>query len=38
MGTRDQRVEVGEGAEQRVDVAIVGDVVPGVDLRRPVER
>jgi hypothetical protein len=30
-------VEVGERAEQGVDVAVVGDVVPGVLLRRAVE-
>ncbi len=34
MGARLQRVEVVEGAEQRVDVAVVGDVVAGVLLRR----
>ena len=31
-------VEVGERAEERVDVAVVGDVVAGVALRRGVER
>ncbi len=34
----DQRVEVGQVAEQRVDVARVGDVVAVVDHRRRVER
>ena len=34
----DQRVEVGERAEQRIDVARVGDVVAVVDHRRRVER
>ena len=34
----EQRVEVGERAEERVDVAVVGDVVAGVGLRRHVER
>ena len=35
---RDQRVEVGEVAEERVDVAVVGDVVAEVGHRRRVER
>ncbi len=35
---RDQRVGVVERAEQRVDVAVVGDVVPVVVLGRGVER
>ena len=35
---RDQRVEVGERAEQRVDVAVVGDVVAEVGHRRGVDR
>ena len=34
----EHRVEVGERAEQRVDVAVVGHVVAGVGLRGPVER
>jgi hypothetical protein len=34
----DQRVGVGEGAEQRVDVLVVGHVVAVVVLRRGVER
>jgi hypothetical protein len=34
----EQRVEVGKGAEQRVDVARVGDVVAAVGHRRAVER
>ena len=34
----DQRVGVGEVAEERVDVAVVGDVVAVVVLRRGVER
>ena len=33
VGPRDQRVGVGERAEQRVDVAVVGHVVPVVVLR-----
>ena len=36
--SRDQRVEVGQRAEQRVDVAVVGDVVAAVGHRRGVER
>ena len=38
VGVGDQAVEVGERAEARVDVAVVGDVVAGVGLRRRVER
>ena len=38
VGASDQRVGVLQGAEERVDVAVVGDVVPGVLLRGPVER
>ena len=38
VGLRDQRVGVGERAEERVDVAVVGDVVAVVVLRRGVER
>jgi hypothetical protein len=34
----DQVVEVVERSEQRVDVAVVGDVVAAVGLGRPVER
>ena len=34
----DQLVEVGEGAEQRVDVLVVADVVAVVVHRRPVDR
>ena len=34
----DQVVSVAEGAEQRLDVAVVGDVVPAVGHRRGVER
>jgi hypothetical protein len=34
----DQFVEVGEGAEQRIDVAVVTDVVAVVIHRRPVHR
>ncbi len=37
VGFRDHAVEVGQRAEQRVDVAVVADVVAGVALRRPVE-
>ena len=37
VGARDHRVGVGERAEDRVDVAVVGDVVAGVGLRRGVE-
>ena len=33
-----QRVEVVERAEERVDIAVVGDVVAGIFLRRAVER
>jgi hypothetical protein len=35
---RDQRVQVLERAEQRVDVPVVADVVAVVVLRRPVDR
>ena len=38
VGRGDQRVGVGERAEERVDVAVVGDVVAVVVLRRGVER
>ena len=38
VGALEHRVEVGERAEQRVDVAVVGHVVAGVGLRRAVER
>ena len=38
MGPGEECVEVGEGAEPRVDVAVVADVVAGVALRRGVER
>ena len=38
VGRRQHRVEVGERAEQRVDVAVVGDVVAVVVLGRGVER
>jgi hypothetical protein len=31
-------IEVGEGPEERVDVAVVGDVVSGISLGRDVER
>ncbi len=34
---RDQRVEIAERAEHRVDVAVVGDVVAEVEHRRPEE-
>ena len=34
----EHHVEVGERAEERVDVAVVGDVVAGVLLRRALER
>ncbi len=33
VGAGDELVEVGEGAEERVDVDVVGDVVAGVVLR-----
>ena len=33
VGGGDEVVEVGEGAEPRVDVAVVGDVVAAVRLR-----
>ena len=35
---REELVEVGERAEERVDVRVIGDVVAVVDLRRGVER
>ena len=38
VGGRDHRVGVGERAEARVDVAVVGHVVAGVVHRRDVER
>ena len=38
VGLREHLVEVGQRAEQRVDVAVVGDVVAGVLLRRALER
>ena len=38
VGAGEQVVEVGERAEQRVDVAVVGDVVARVVLRGAVER
>ena len=38
MGLGDQPVEVGEGAEDRVDVAVVGHVVAEVGHRRAEER
>ncbi len=38
MGPAHQGVGVGEGAEDGVDHAVVGDVVAGVGLRRGVER
>ena len=38
MGTGEQVVEVGEGSEDRVDVAEVRHVVAGVALRGAVER
>ena len=38
VGGGEQRVGVVEGAEERVDVAVVGDVVAVVVLRRGVER
>ncbi len=37
VGAGQQRVEVGEGAERRIDVAVVGDVVAGVVLRRRID-
>ncbi|GES34174.1 hypothetical protein San01_66620 [Streptomyces angustmyceticus] len=37
MGVGDDRLGVGQGAEHRVDGAVVGDVVAGVGLRRGVE-
>jgi len=36
--TGQQVIKVFERAERRVDLAIVGDVVPGVGSRGPVER
>ena len=38
VGPLQQRVEVGQRPEDRVDVAVVGDVVAGVGLRGLVER
>ena len=37
-GFRHHGVEVGQGAKQRIDVAVVADVVAGILLRGPVER
>jgi len=34
----EHRIEVVEGAEERIDVAVVGDVVAGVGLRGGEER
>ena len=34
VGLGDQRVEIGERAEQRIDVAVVGDVVAEILHRR----
>ena len=33
MGPGEQRVEVGQRPEHRIHVAVVADVVAGVDLR-----
>jgi len=38
MGGLDQRVEVGQAAEQRIDVDIVGDVVAEIRHRRGKDR
>ncbi len=38
MDTILEGVEIGEGTEDRVDIAVVGDVVSGILLRRGVER
>ena len=38
VGSGEHHVEVGQRAEERVDVAVVADVVAGVLLRRPLER
>ena len=38
VGLGHHDVEVAQGAEDRVHVAVVADVVAGVALRRPVER
>ena len=38
MGVGDQRVEVGQRAEQRIDAAIVGDVVAEIGHRRGEDR
>ena len=38
VGSREHEVEVGESAEDGVNVAVVGNVVAGVFLRRGVER
>jgi hypothetical protein len=38
VGVGDQGIGVGQGAELRLDVAVVGDVVPAVGHRRRVER
>ena len=35
---REQRVEIGERAEQRIDVAVVGDVVAEIGHRRGIDR
>jgi hypothetical protein len=38
VGGSEQRVEVVERTEQRIDIAVVGDVVPGVGLGGDIER
>ncbi|EXF43037.1 hypothetical protein BAY1663_04539 [Pseudomonas sp. BAY1663] len=38
MGLGDQPVDIGQRAEQRVDVAVVADVVAGIDHRRAEHR
>jgi hypothetical protein len=35
---RDQAVEVSQRAVLRVDVLVIGDVVPEIDLRRRIDR
>jgi len=38
MGARDQGIEIGERAEDRVDVAIIGHVIAEIEHRRGEER
>ena len=38
MRSRDQRVEIGQRAEERVDAAVIGDVVAEIGHRRGIDR